>query len=92
MSATTFVTSRKRALLPVLPGLILCLAVTSVALALEGIEEYLFGRAWLEALVLAIVLGTVSTWQNLVPAKAKPVSEKEPVDGAKAAPAVAQTL
>ncbi len=36
----------------------LCLAVTGVALALEGIEAHLFGRAWLEALVLAIVLGT----------------------------------
>ena len=58
MSATTFFTSRKRALGPVLPGLILCLAVTGVALALEGIEAHLFGRAWLEALVLAIVLGT----------------------------------
>ncbi len=58
MSATTFFTSRRRALGSVLPGLILCLAVTGVALALEGIEAHLFGRAWLEALVLAIVLGT----------------------------------
>ncbi|AWV17555.1 hypothetical protein A3862_20320 [Methylobacterium sp. XJLW] len=58
MSATTFFTSRKRALGPVLPGLILCLAVTGAALALEVIEAHLFGRAWLEALVLAIVLGT----------------------------------
>ncbi|CAM3171862.1 YeiH family protein [Methylobacterium mesophilicum] len=42
----------------VLPGLGLCLAVTAVAVGLEATEEHLFGRAWLEALVLAIVLGT----------------------------------
>lgn len=32
--------------------------MTGAALALESAEEHLFGRAWLEALVLAIVLGT----------------------------------
>ncbi len=40
------------------PGIILCLAVTGVAFGLQTVEERLFGRAWLEALVLAIVLGT----------------------------------
>ncbi len=44
MPARTFFTSRKRALGSVLPGLILCLAVAGVALALEGIEAHLFGR------------------------------------------------
>ncbi len=46
------------------PGLALCLAVTGVAYALQRSEQLLFGRAWLEALVLAIVLGTVtrSVW------------------------------
>jgi uncharacterized integral membrane protein (TIGR00698 family) len=42
----------------VLPGLALCLAVTGVAYALEAGERAVFGRAWLEALVLAILLGT----------------------------------
>ena len=42
----------------VLPGLGLCLAVTAVAVGLEATEEHLFGRAWLEALVLAILIGT----------------------------------
>ena len=47
-----------------LPGLGLCLGVTAAALGLEGVELRLFGRAWLEALVLAILLGTAvrTTW------------------------------
>ena len=39
-------------------GLALCAAVTTAAWLLEQIEIKLFGRAWLESLVLAIVLGT----------------------------------
>ena len=41
-----------------LPGLGLCIAVTLGATALARLESALFGRAWLEALVLAILLGT----------------------------------
>jgi uncharacterized integral membrane protein (TIGR00698 family) len=41
-----------------LPGLLLCLAVTAASTALEKVETHLFGRAWLEALVLAILVGT----------------------------------
>ena len=41
-----------------LPGLLLCGAVTLAARGLEHIETALFGRAWLESLVLAILLGT----------------------------------
>jgi uncharacterized integral membrane protein (TIGR00698 family) len=41
-----------------LPGLLLCGAVTLVARGLEHLETTLFGRAWLESLVLAILLGT----------------------------------
>jgi uncharacterized integral membrane protein (TIGR00698 family) len=41
------------------PGLILCGAVTLVALGLERIEAGLFGHAWLEALVLAILVGAL---------------------------------
>ena len=41
-----------------LPGILLCLAVTIVAIVVEHIEASIFGRAWLEALVLAILLGT----------------------------------
>ena len=42
----------------ILPGLALCAAVTAAAYALEAGEHALFGRPWLEALVLAIVIGT----------------------------------
>lgn len=45
---------RLRALLP---GVGLCLGVTLVAYGAQEVEAAVFGRAWLEALVLAIVLG-----------------------------------
>jgi uncharacterized integral membrane protein (TIGR00698 family) len=40
------------------PGVLLCVAVSVVAIGLQGVETALFGRAWLEALVLAILVGT----------------------------------
>jgi uncharacterized integral membrane protein (TIGR00698 family) len=42
----------------------LCLAVTGAAFALESAERGLVGKAWLEALVLAILIGTTvrSLW------------------------------
>jgi uncharacterized integral membrane protein (TIGR00698 family) len=43
----------------IMPGLLLCGLVTLAAMAMQVAEERLFGRAWLEALVLAILLGTV---------------------------------
>ncbi|MGH7115987.1 MAG: YeiH family protein [Stellaceae bacterium] len=42
----------------IMPGLLLCGLVTLAAIAMQAVEERLFGRAWLEALVLAILLGT----------------------------------
>ncbi len=47
-----------------LPGLALTIAVTAVAWVLQYFEVRLFGRAWLEALVLAILVGTAvrSLW------------------------------
>ena len=42
-----------------LPGLLLCLGVTLVAMMLQAIETRLAGQPYLEALVLAIVLGVV---------------------------------
>ena len=41
------------------PGIILCVAVTGIASALESVERAAFGRAWLESLVLAILAGAV---------------------------------
>ncbi len=43
----------------VLPGVGVCLAVTGVSIGLEWGEAKLFGATWLEALVLAILVGTV---------------------------------
>jgi uncharacterized integral membrane protein (TIGR00698 family) len=43
--------------MPVLPGLLLCLLVTALATALQSAEIALTGQAYLEALVLAILLG-----------------------------------
>jgi uncharacterized integral membrane protein (TIGR00698 family) len=47
-----------------LPGIALCGAVTLAAVLLEELEAGLLGRAWLEALVLAILIGTLvrTTW------------------------------
>ena len=39
------------------PGVLLCVGVTAAAAALEYLEARILGRAWLEALVLAILLG-----------------------------------
>ena len=48
-----------------LPGVLLCVAVTGTAMLLERAELAVFGRAWLEALVLAILTGTAvrSAWK-----------------------------
>lgn len=43
----------------VLPGLALCVAITLAAAALQSGETMLFGRPWLESLVLAILAGTL---------------------------------
>ena len=47
------------------PGVMLCVGISASALALQGVEERLFGRPWLEALVLAILIGTAvrTAWQ-----------------------------
>ena len=41
------------------PGLLLCAAVALAGLALQWIERAAFGEAWLEALVAAILIGTL---------------------------------
>lgn len=42
----------------ILPGLALCAGISALAFALEHLEAVATGRAWLEALVLAILIGT----------------------------------
>jgi uncharacterized integral membrane protein (TIGR00698 family) len=41
------------------PGIALCAAIALVAMSLQRLEEHWTGRAWLEALVIAILLGTL---------------------------------
>ncbi|MBB4041293.1 putative integral membrane protein (TIGR00698 family) [Microvirga flocculans] len=40
------------------PGIVLCAAIALAAIGLQMLEEHLTGRPWLEALVIAILLGT----------------------------------
>ncbi len=47
-----------RLLARLLPGVLLCLAVTAASNVLAALEARLFGRVWLEALVVAILVGT----------------------------------
>jgi uncharacterized integral membrane protein (TIGR00698 family) len=53
----------------ILPGLLLCIAVGVVAFGLERIEIAFAGRAWIETLVLAILIGTAvrTAWQPSEP-------------------------
>ncbi|HEY2530512.1 MAG TPA: putative sulfate exporter family transporter, partial [Xanthobacteraceae bacterium] len=60
----TAIATGLRLLHRIMPGLLLCGLVTLAAIAMQVAEERLLGRAWLEALVLAILLGTAirTTW------------------------------
>ena len=62
----TLAPSSKTAGVPpaMLPGIILCSFVAAVAYGLEAVERALFGKAWMEALVIAILVGTAirSIW------------------------------
>ena len=57
-----------RKFLALIPGIALSAAVTGVAVLLERGETALFGRAWLESLVLAILLGSLVRTVATVPA------------------------
>lgn len=58
---SSFVRAASRALhhpRRVLPGFLLCCMVTALAYGGASLEADLFGKAWIEALVLAILIGT----------------------------------
>lgn len=59
-------------IIPLLPGLVLSAGVTCAAWLLERAEIVLFGRAWLESLVLAILLGSAVRTCLPVPARCEP--------------------
>lgn len=48
----------------ILPGVVLCICVAAISYMLADGEQILFHKAWLEALVLAILVGTIirSLW------------------------------
>jgi uncharacterized integral membrane protein (TIGR00698 family) len=52
-----------------LPGVVLCIAITIVAMLLQAVEVHFAGEAYLEALVLAILLGVAvrTAWQPAKP-------------------------
>ncbi len=60
------------AALSLIPGLAACGAVTLAALAVQALELRLFGRGWVDAIVLAILIGAAvrSVWTP--PASVKP--------------------
>src|SRR6202047_2080348 len=57
-------TTRKISL-AALPGVLLCLAITTAAIAIQMVEERAFVHPYVEALVLAILLGIIirSSWE-----------------------------
>lgn len=67
----------------ILPGLSLCVGISAIAFALEHVEAATTGRAWLEALVLAILIGAAvrsvwtpsDTWRAGIAFSAKTVLE-----------------
>lgn len=69
--------------MPRLPGIVLCAALALAATALGTIERMIVGRAWIEPLVLAILLGAVvrtlwtpdSRWKPGIDYSAKQVLE-----------------
>ena len=56
---------RKGSLAAFLPGIALCVAITLVSLGVQAAEERVFGHPYVEALVVAILLGIAlrSVWQ-----------------------------
>ena len=60
--------SRLAAPLRIAPGLGLCLVIAVAALGLQSLEIRLFGRSWLEALVIAILLGATISGAMIVSA------------------------
>ncbi len=49
--------ARPSGVLALIPGLIACVAVAMAAVAVQALELRLFGRGWIDAIVLAILIG-----------------------------------
>ena len=55
-----------------LPGILLCVLVSLVAMGLAGVERSVFGEAWIEPLVLAILVGTAVRTAWTPPSRLQP--------------------
>ncbi len=55
---------RRPGVFSLIPGLIACVAVALAAVAVQALEVRLFGRGWIDAIVLAILIGAAirSVW------------------------------
>jgi uncharacterized integral membrane protein (TIGR00698 family) len=64
--------ARRPGVLALIPGLIACVVVVLAAVAVQALELRLFGRGWIDAIVLAILIGAAirSVWTP--PAALKP--------------------
>jgi len=64
--------ARRPGVLALIPGLIACVAVALAAVVVQALELRLFGRGWVDAIVLAILIGAAirSVWTP--PAALKP--------------------
>jgi uncharacterized integral membrane protein (TIGR00698 family) len=69
METTTIMKDGWNKLVEALPGLVLCAGVTLLACLLERAEVRWFGRAWLESLVLAILVGMAIRTLYRLPAR-----------------------
>jgi uncharacterized membrane protein YadS len=72
-----------------LPGILLCIAITLAALLMERLEIFLIDQRYLEALVLALLLGVAvrtawpgSIWNDGINFSAKFVLESSPLGAA----------
>ncbi len=61
-SAISRVGSAFRSLAATLPGMALCLLITLASLGIQRVEERIFGHPYVEALVVAILLGMAVRW------------------------------
>ncbi|MGZ9100759.1 MAG: YeiH family protein, partial [Brevundimonas sp.] len=63
---------RRSGVLSLIPGLAACAAVAVAAVAVEALELRLFGRGWIDAIVLAILIGAAIRGVWTPPASLRP--------------------
>jgi len=64
--------ARPSGVLPLIPGLFACVAVALAAIAVQALELWLFGRGWIDAIVLAILIGAAIRSLWTLPAALRP--------------------